>query len=288
MGQIIQRYRLAALTWCLEAVTAATPKTEPSPWRSAHRPRTSGIGSGPRWRHIGPGERMLDLLAVHHDNQLLDAWQRLARAAALGEHDFGAGVNRGGLTAEQANVVLKDAADVARGLVVLDRRYDNVPGMGAAQAARPPRPSSRGDGIPCRPGRSGPQRRGTRLASTPGRIEGPALPGVAGAVQAQHNLLVELGRLPNALNLRRVLHSQAQVSHEAARHAGLAAPDLVERFSERADAVPDSGAGQPRHRRARGRGRTGRRREPERRGSTPAAEARAVSRGNRFANWPAS
>jgi hypothetical protein len=74
--------------------------------------------------------------------------------------------------------------------------------------------------------------RGWRPA--PGVIEGPALPGVAGAVQAQHNMLVNLSRFPNALNLRRVLHSQTQVSHEAARHATTAAPDLVDRFNDRA------------------------------------------------------
>jgi hypothetical protein len=59
------------------------------------------------------------------------------------------------------------------------------------------------------------------------------LPGVAGAVQAQHNLLVDLAHFPHALNLRRLLHAQAQVSHEAARHAAAAAPELVDRILER-------------------------------------------------------
>lgn len=233
MGQIIQRYRLAALTWCLEAVTATTPKTDPAP--AARTPAEN-------LRHqlqtaveaAGRGERLLPLLAERHDKPLLDVWQALARAATLGEHDFGAGVNRGGLTAEQANTVLKDAADVARGLVLLDRRYDNVPGwVLLKQAVRLDRAAEATAMAATRVGMDpSVVDRGWRPPA--GRIEGPALPGVAGAAQAQHNLLVELGRLPNALNLRRVLVSQAQVSHEAARHAAAVAPDLVERFTERA------------------------------------------------------
>lgn len=39
MGQVIQCYRLATLTWCLQAVTAATPKTDLS--------RTSGTARDP-------------------------------------------------------------------------------------------------------------------------------------------------------------------------------------------------------------------------------------------------
>ena len=233
MGEIIQRYRLATLTWCLQAVTATTPKTESSPasQRPAEKLR-SHLAS--EIEAIGPGERLLDLLAVHHDNHLLDAWQSLARAAALGEHDFGAGVNLGGLAPEQANAVLKDAADVTRGLVVLDRRYGNVPGwMHLRQPARLDRAAEATSLLAA--GQSGldPASPSEAGALLPGGSKDRPLPGIAGAVQAQHNMLVELGRFPNALNLRRVLLSQAQASHEAARHAKAAAPDLVERFSER-------------------------------------------------------
>jgi hypothetical protein len=52
-------------------------------------------------------------------------------------------------------------------------------------------------------------------------------------------MIVELGRFPNALNLRRVLLSQAQVSREAARHADAAALHLTERFSGRAELYRD-------------------------------------------------
>jgi hypothetical protein len=49
-----------------------------------------------------------------------------------------------------------------------------------------------------------------------GAIEGPALPGVAGVVQAQHNVVVDLTHFPSAQNLREVLAGQATLAHRAA------------------------------------------------------------------------
>lgn len=236
MGQIIARYRLAALTWCLQAVTATTPKTDLSATTGHTRTPVEDLRYrlGTAVAAAGPGERLSDLLAIHHDNHLLDAWQWLARAAALGEHDFTAGVNLGSLAPEQARTVLKDAADLTRGLVILDRRYKNVPGWRHLKEGN--RLGRAAEGTSLQVNHEGRDlsvdQRGWRPVA--GIIEGPALPGVAGAVQAQHNMLVDLARFPNALNLRRVLHSQAQVSHEAAIRATTAAPELVTTFSNRA------------------------------------------------------
>lgn len=235
MGQIIQRYRLAALTWCLQAVTATSPKTDLSGTTGNTRTPVEDL----RFRldaavaTAEPDERLSDLLAVHHDNHLLDAWQWLARAATLGEHDFSAGVNLGSLSPEQARTVLKDAAGLTRGLVILDRRYKNVPGWQHLNEGIRLGRAAEGTSLQVNHEGHDPSvdQRGWRPVA--GIIEGPALPGVAGAVQAQHNMLIDLARVPNALNLRRVLHSQAQLSHEAARHAVAAAPDLVEKFTER-------------------------------------------------------
>jgi hypothetical protein len=131
--------------------------------------------------------------------------------------------------------VLKDACDTTRAPVILDERYHHLPGW-----QRFTEPNRLGRAAEVCSVYSGWEardhavdQRGWRPPS--GTIEGPALPGVAGAVQAQHNLLVDLARFPNALNLRRILQSQAQVSREAAKHAATAAPDLVDRFAERAE-----------------------------------------------------
>jgi hypothetical protein len=236
MGQIIQRYRLAALTWCSQAVTAVTLRAEWSRSTGPARKPAEELRShlDAVTRALGHGERLSDLLTVHHDNHLLDAWQRLARAAALGEHDFAAGVNRDSLTPEQARTVLKDAADLTQGLVILDSRYKNVPSW--QHLNQPVRLGRAAEAVSVTVDQSGydttVDTRGWRPPA--GLINGPALPGLAGAVQAQHNTLVHLGQLPNALNLRRVLHSQAQVSHEAAKHAATAMPELFQEFSRRA------------------------------------------------------
>lgn len=241
MGQIVQRYRLAALTWCDEAVTAVTltgqlseaTKAERSPEQELRRRLRSATAA------LGHGERLGDLLATHHGNDLLETWQSLARAAALGEHDFAAGVNRNKLTPDQARTVLKDAADLTRGLVILDNRYKNVPGW--QHLNQPTRLDRAAECVSLTADQGGRDltvdTRGWR--SPAGLITGPVQPGVAGAVQAQHNTLVHLGEFPNALNLRRVLHSQARVSHEAARHTAIAAPDLFQGFAQRANLYHD-------------------------------------------------
>ena len=50
-------------------------------------------------------------------------------------HDLAADVNLGSLTTGERRTVIKDAADVVRGLVVLDRRYELIPGLNAAARA---------------------------------------------------------------------------------------------------------------------------------------------------------
>ena len=235
MGTQIQRFRHATLLWCHQAVGAVAPKFAP--------PGTSSRPRGPAEelrRRLGqtidsmtvalPG---IEELTTPHPNALVETWRQAARASVLGEHDFPAGVDHTRLDASQSRAVLQDAADVVRGLVVLDRRYSNVPGWEFLK----------------NPGRLGQaaevcsvfaaleerdyavDRRGWR--PPPATIPGPALPGIAGVVQAQQNMLVALSSVPTALNLRRIVRSQAEVAHEAARHAASAAPELVERFLDR-------------------------------------------------------
>lgn len=206
MGQIIQRYRLATLTWCLQAVTAATPKTDLSGTTGRSRTPVEDL----RYRldeavtAVGHREPMSDLLTSPHTNELMDAWQRLARAAALGEYDLGAGMNLGHLTPAQSRTVLKDPADLTRALLILDRRYKNIPGWHHfKESTRIGRAAEATSLIVDHERRHlAVDQRGWQPVA--GVIDGPPLPGVAGAVQAQNNMLVDLARFPNALNLRRV------------------------------------------------------------------------------------
>jgi len=233
LGQLIQRYRYAALAWCLHAVLAADP-----------RPDLEGTSSrGPaeelRFRLTrsvnmsNAGMLSLDELSKPQDFAMVDSWRQVAQAAVLGEHDFPGLMDQGRLSHAECLTVLKDAAEVTRGLVVLDKRYDNIPGWApirerarldrAAEAlaafARVVEPDYSVD------------QKGWRPPSA--TIDGGPLPGIGGVLQAEHNMLVHLGQFPNALNLRRVMDGQRILSHEAARRAPDMAPELIEKWLER-------------------------------------------------------
>ena len=164
---------------------------------------------------------------------MVESWRQVARAAVLGEHDFGGLMDHGRLTPAQSRTVLKDAAEVARALVVLDKRYENIPGWipirergrldRAAQVcgvfAGYDEPDYSVDHKGWRP--------------PPATIDGGPLPGIGGVLQAEHNMLVHLRSFPNALNLRRVMDGQRILSHEAARRAPNVAPDLIEKWLDR-------------------------------------------------------
>ena len=236
MGEQIQRFRYVVLSWCTAAVDAVAPKFTGS--------ETHVNGAGPAaalsyrlgetTAAVTVGYPSMGELATPHSNKLVETWRQAAKACVFAEVDLSSGVDHSRLDAAQSRVVLKDAADFARGLVVLDRRYKNVPGWEFLNHAR------RLDAAAAVASVSGEweerdlsvDRRGWRPPPT--AITGPALPGIAGVVQAQHNVLVDLGGgFPTGMNLRRIFGSQAEAAHEAARHAAHAAPELVEGFLER-------------------------------------------------------
>lgn len=237
MGRIIRRYRDATLVWCHQALEAVGPKNDISRMRQNDRTPMEDL----RYRLNRSlrglndnGLSLLDALSLVHNYELMTRWQQVARAAALGEHDFAGNVNRGRLTQAHAVTVAKDAADVIRGLVVLDRRYDQIPGWEHIPWSRPLNEAA--DRISLGIQETAQDFSVERLGWTPPPTwsSGSPPPGVAGAVEAQQALLVHLTHLPSAPNLRRVLLAQAQVSSEAARHSKIAAPELVPPFTERA------------------------------------------------------
>lgn len=71
---------------------------------------------------------------------------------------------------------------------------------------------------------------------TPRLIDGPGLPGIAGVLQAQHNLLVHLTTFPDAMSLRIVLDSQRVVSRETAKRLARHDQSLAATWEGRADA----------------------------------------------------
>ena len=234
MGEEIQHYRAAVATYCLETVRAVTPTADLDGKGQLRDPAVALRRQLELARAAMPAGTQLSSLMMQRPHfELVSRWQDAARIAIEGEREIAA-IRRQTLSREQQAQLLKDAADLTRGLVALDMRYKNVPGwqflkqqgrlMTAATAVverlEIPLDTSI-DGLGWRP--------------TPGRIEGPALPGIAGAVQAQHNVVVDLSHFPSAANLRHVLVAQADVSKHAARLAESAGPSLVGRFAERAE-----------------------------------------------------
>jgi len=233
LGERIQRYRYATLAWCLHAVAAADPR--------AGLEGTSSRGPAEELRFrlmrsinmSNAGMPSLDELSKPQDFAMVESWRQLARAAVLGEHDFPGFMDHGRLSHGECLTVLKDAAEVTRGLVVLDKRYDNIPGwIPIRERARLDRAaqvcSVFAQGV--EPDYSVDQKGWRPPAAT---IDGGPLPGIGGVLQAEHNMLVHLSKFPIALNLRRVMDGQRILSHEAARRAPNVAPELIEKWLER-------------------------------------------------------
>jgi hypothetical protein len=234
LGAQIRRYRCAILVWCHQALVSVTPKfTVAGTSLSRRRAEELCDRVGEAAGAVTVGLPALDDLATPHPNALIETWRRAARASVLGEHDFAAGVEYTRLDGSQSRAVLKDAADVIRGLTVLDRRYANVPGWEFLKSPR--RLGQAAEACSTFASRGERDYAVDGLGRRPPLAEyrEPAPPGYAGAVQAQHNLLVALSTFPDALNLRRIVRTQAQAAHEAGRHAASAAPDLVARVLDR-------------------------------------------------------
>jgi hypothetical protein len=230
LGDAIQAYRRAALVWCLEAsVAVLPPRVDVTRDREKRLPERLTFELA-RIRQSTP---LSELLGTRHEHDLVATWQRLARASVVGEREFSAGVNRGALSEAQIDMVLNDVAAVVRGLVVLDRRYSETPGW--IHLHQPKRLEQAAECLHAMT-KSGSvddsvASRGWRPALSRVEVRGV---GVAGSLAAQHNLLIELRTLPNALNFRRVMHSQAAASHRAAVLARLTPGAPAEQFEQRA------------------------------------------------------
>lgn len=241
LGGEIMRYRDTTLTYCLQAIRAAAP-------RSKGMLRESNLDPVDRLRDLlarhtlapappGPPRPALsELLAVSPAFELVGGWQKLARGRRRGR--------AGGGGPARASAHPRPGPDDAEG----HRRCR--PRGGAARRPSPADPGLAGPAASRRlamaaeavstraadriAGRADASVDGIGWRPTPGRIEGPALPGLAGVLQAQHNVVLDLATVPTATNLRRILITQAQLSRDEARLAASLAPELVVRFADRA------------------------------------------------------
>jgi hypothetical protein len=242
-GQQILRFRCTLVDWCAQATRVAQPLTFPNiPQKPADPFRaTNGHGAA-----VSELARALELardqattsaassteIATPSSNDVVEHWRLAARAAAFAEHDTAPGLAVH-LTAAQARTIAGDVAAVSQALVVLDRRYRNTPeweslagcdrlGWAALATAL--------DVSLGQPDYSVDQT-GWRPRTKP--IRGPAKPGVLGVLQAEHNLLVRLKSLPNAMNLRLIVDSQRLLTSQIIPYAERVDPELAEHWRVR-------------------------------------------------------
>lgn len=237
---LIASFRTSLTLWCQQAVRASNPDGN----LGGRTPRSRGPAEELRYRldqartaYTAPLPD-LDQLTTPHPNHVVDAWRRAAKPAALGEHDFPAGLDYGKLTEPQAMTVLKDAAEVTRALTGLDRHY--------AAAVPDWEPLTEADGLgraavvcAAHAGYSDPDYRVDQRGWHPPLqlVDGPALAELDGVLQAQNNLLVHLRHQPDAYSLRIILDSQRIVSARAvavAKAAGAPAA-VAERWRNRSE-----------------------------------------------------
>src|SRR4051794_4345025 len=112
IGEQVRRYRQGVLVWCHQATIAAAPATASNlshtpvnPFRAAtsHHGALAALSRAVE-RAVDASTAplaTLDELAMPHDLPLVEHWRHAARAAALGEHDFEAGLGHGCLDAQQ-------------------------------------------------------------------------------------------------------------------------------------------------------------------------------------------
>lgn len=235
IGEQIARYRHSVLTWCHQGLYAANPHID---YQELTR-RTRGPAKDLRHRihtalagdHVGLPT--LTELTTTQPFRLVELWRQAARACALGEHDFTAGVGYGRLSKAQALTLVHDIAEVTEALTALDRRYDGVPGW--QHLTNTPRLARAAQACATYSRYSDPSysidHHGWEAPAQ--LIDGPGLPGIAGVVQAQHNLLVLLRAIPNAHSLRVILDSQRCLSHEAASRLTETDPERAARWAHR-------------------------------------------------------
>ena len=244
IGEQVRRYRQSALVWCHQGTVAVAPaavsalvRAPTNPFLAASEPHGALHAMQRTLAHtVGTSTAALptlDELTTPQALPLVESWRQVARAAALGEHDFTASLGQGRLDSRQQRTVIGDISAVVRALVVLDQRYTRIPGWEKLSHA-----DRLGWGaLACAldasldPPDYSVDLRGWRPPSK--LVTGPAKPGLLGVLQAQHNLVLRMRTFPNVLNLRLVVDSQRLVSGSLAKLVQPVEPDLAMKWSAR-------------------------------------------------------
>lgn len=237
LGRLLNRYRRGVLVYCRTAVAATRPSADLG--RHAREDRQPEDHFRDQLDRVLRGSSQdlptLDELITPHEPAFVDAWRLAAHAAALGEHDFPAGLTWESMSEFQSRTVLKDAAEIVQGIAVLDQKHADLPGW---EPLADPRALGRAAAV-CAAvaGYDGQDHTidllGWRPALQP--IGGPDPGGLSGVLEAQQNILVHLAKFPNALSLRLVIDSQRVLSHNLAARAEQSFPTFADTWRRRAE-----------------------------------------------------
>jgi hypothetical protein len=232
LGVEIRSYRDAVATYCAELVDTARPVPKAVEWWVQ-----DPIEGMRHWltearARSTPGRPLTDLMERRPEFDYVERWQDLARSAVQGERELAA-LRRSALSPPRTDVLLKDGADLVRGLVVLDARLAATPGW--EKLHQPGRLSHAAEAVSAALALSDLDASIDQYGwqPAPGIIEGPALPGLTGVLQAQHNALVHLSHFPSAYHLRHLLVAQADLAQEAARFARSVGSPTASIFEQR-------------------------------------------------------
>ena len=245
ISRTILAYRRSILTWCIGALHSAEPvaysnltTTSPNPFRQSEQSH-GPIRALRNALHLADASSTVDLpslelLTAPSENPVVEHWRTGARAAALAEHYTNGPTNASRLTTPQAQALAADVAAVSRALVVLDQRYKNTPAWQPLHGAHNIGWTALALALDVSLGY--PDYSLDRIGWRPPRrpIDGPTKPGLLGVLQAEHNLLVHMVGIPNALNLRNIIDSQMLVSNALARRAEGVNDTYAHEWTERA------------------------------------------------------
>ncbi len=242
VGQQILRFRQTLVVWCAQAIRVARPLTFPNipqkpadPFRATNE-HGAAIGELARALELARDQAMTPAassaeLATPSSNDVVEHWRVAARSAALAEHDTAPDLAIH-LTAAQARTIAGDVAAISQALVVLDRRYRNTPDWESLTGCDRLGWAALATALDVNLGHDySVDQTGWRPRTKP--IRGPAKPGILGVLQAEHNLLVRLSSLPNAMNLRLIVDSQRLLTAQLIPYAERVDPDLAEQWRAR-------------------------------------------------------
>lgn len=232
---LIRRYRHTVLGWCHQAMVQGDPNPK-AEYRGNNfdppdRLRQTLARVLARNSEALPGLREL---TTRQDVSVLETWRQAAKASALAEHDIDRGIGDGHLDHREWLTLVSDVADITKALLILDKRYRQLPGWETLRGAR-------------RLGRyvedctTHAQARFGKLDYNidwrgwhpPNPEIAPDASPITHVLAAEHRLLNSLSSVPSMINLRHLITSQRELSHLAADIARDAAPAQATGFRAR-------------------------------------------------------